>query len=89
MRKVDIKIPEGIAGDGEAASKDHEADAADDAADVPEEREPNPQEPELRRSTRVRRPNPRYLSSLDYFLLTDSGEPEDYHEAVESSDAVK
>lgn len=43
----------------------------------------------LRRSTRVHKPNTRYSSSHNYLLLTDLGEPEDYNEAVNSSDAVK
>ena len=44
---------------------------------------------EVRRSTRVPKPNPKYLSSLDYLLLTDSGEPECYEEAVQVSESAK
>ncbi|KAJ4736375.1 Transposon Ty1-NL2 Gag-Pol polyprotein [Rhynchospora pubera] len=79
VRNVAIEIPK---------SDDDATELADDAADVPEE-EHDPQVPVLRRSTRIRRPNPRYTSSLSYLLLTDSGEPEDYKEAIESGDAVK
>jgi hypothetical protein len=92
----DIENPEGAArnvvtegdevqeADGELVMDD---DAAKDAAD--DQEEPNPQESVLRRSTWVRKPNTWYLSSLNYLLLTDSGEPEDYMEAVDSGDAVK
>ena len=43
-----------------------------------------PQTPEngVRRSTRISRPCERYSPSLYYVLLTDSGEPECYEEAV-------
>ncbi|KAF7134515.1 hypothetical protein RHSIM_Rhsim08G0181500 [Rhododendron simsii] len=37
----------------------------------------------VRRSTRVPNPNPKYLSSLDYLLLTDNGEPSCYDEALQ------
>ena len=42
---------------------------------------------ELRRSSRIPKPNPRYLSSLDYLLLTDSGESEYYEEAMQVSES--
>ena len=43
-----------------------------------------PQTPEsgVRKSTRISRPPERYSPSLYYVLLTDSGEPECYEEAV-------
>ncbi|ONK73556.1 uncharacterized protein A4U43_C04F32850 [Asparagus officinalis] len=44
------------------------------------------QDDELRSSSRVPKPNPRYLSSLDYLLLTDSGEQECYEEAMQVSE---
>lgn len=44
---------------------------------------------ELRRTTRVHKPNPKYISSLDYLLLTDSGEPECYDEAMQVSESAK
>ena len=44
---------------------------------------------ELRRSSRVPKPNPKYLSSLHYLLLTDSGEPENYDEALQVNESVK
>ncbi|MCY6524964.1 reverse transcriptase domain-containing protein, partial [Actinobacillus pleuropneumoniae] len=37
----------------------------------------------VRRSTRISRPLERYSPSLYYLLLTDSGEPECYEEAVQ------
>nr|KYP56308.1 Serine/threonine-protein kinase HT1 [Cajanus cajan] len=43
-------------------------------------------EPELRRSSRVPVPNRRYMN---YMLLTDGGEPEDYSEACQTRDASK
>ena len=44
-----------------------------------------PQTPEsgVRRSTRISRPPERYFPSLYYVLLTDSGEPKCYEEAVQ------
>lgn len=42
--------------------------------------------PELRRSSRLRVPNSRYIN---YMLLTDGGEPEDYDEACQTTDASK
>ncbi|KAL5831285.1 hypothetical protein ACOSQ4_016639 [Xanthoceras sorbifolium] len=46
-------------------------------------------EPELRRSSRVPKPIQRYSPSLHYLLLTDSGEPECYDEAMQVEDSVK
>jgi hypothetical protein len=37
----------------------------------------------VRRSTRLSRPFERYSPSLHYLLLTDSGEPECYEEAMQ------
>ncbi|KAL5750844.1 hypothetical protein ACOSP7_005117 [Xanthoceras sorbifolium] len=45
--------------------------------------------PELRRSSRVPKPIQRYSPSLHYLLLTDSGEPECYDEAMQVEDSVK
>ncbi|XP_020266057.1 uncharacterized protein LOC109841503 [Asparagus officinalis] len=45
------------------------------------------QDVELRRSSRVPKLNPRYLSSLDYLLLIDSEEPEYYEEAMKVSES--
>ncbi|CAJ2639359.1 unnamed protein product [Trifolium pratense] len=42
--------------------------------------------PVLRRSSRPHVPNRRYI---DYMLLTDGGEPEDYEEACQTTDASK
>ncbi|CAJ2639216.1 unnamed protein product [Trifolium pratense] len=41
--------------------------------------------PVLRRSSRPHVPNRRYI---DYMLLTDGGEPEDYEEACQTTDAI-
>ncbi|KAI5415637.1 hypothetical protein KIW84_040887 [Lathyrus oleraceus] len=46
---------------------------------------PNPT-PVLRRTSRTHVPNRRYM---DYMLLTDEGEPEDYAEACQTTDASK
>jgi ATP-binding cassette subfamily B (MDR/TAP) protein 1 len=43
----------------------------------------DPQTPPLRRSTRVVKPPIRYSPSLNYLLLTDSGEPECFEEALQ------
>ena len=48
------------------------------------EQQQAPQTPEsgVRRSTKISRPLERYSPSLYYLLLTDSGEPECYEEAM-------
>ena len=66
---------------------DHEEERASDEA-APETDTSSPVRV-LRRSTRPHKPNPRYISSLDYLLLTDSGEPECYDEAMEVSESAK
>ena len=43
----------------------------------------------LRRSTRSVRALNRYSPSLDYILLTDSGEPESYKEALQDENSNK
>ena len=43
----------------------------------------------LRRSARVSHPPDRYVPSLNYVLLTDSGEPSCYAEAMQMDDCVK
>ena len=45
--------------------------------------------PEIRRSTRARRPTARYSPDLNYILMTDGGEPESYAEAKHMEDSVK
>ncbi|XP_020262923.1 uncharacterized protein LOC109838908, partial [Asparagus officinalis] len=42
---------------------------------------------ELKRSSRIPKPNLRYLSSLVYLLLTDSEEPECYEKAIQVSES--
>ena len=51
----------------------------------PPQQQQAPQTPEsgVRRSTRISRPPERYSPSLYYLLLTDSGEPECYEEAMQ------
>ena len=49
--------------------------------------EPTTQHDKLRRSSRVPKRNLGYLFSLDYLLLTDSGEPECYEEAMQVSES--
>ena len=50
----------------------------------PSQQQQAPQTPEsgVRRSTRISRPLEQYSPSLYYVLLTDSGEPKCYEEAV-------
>ncbi|KAL5787036.1 hypothetical protein ACOSP7_003985 [Xanthoceras sorbifolium] len=55
----------------------------------PETVQEEPSAPELRRSSRVPKPIQRYSPSLHYLLLTDSGEPECYDEAMQVEDSVK
>ena len=43
----------------------------------------------LRRSTRSVRAPDRYSPSLDYILLTDSGEPESYKKALQDENSSK
>ena len=43
----------------------------------------------LRRCTKIPRPPQRYSPTLYYILLTDRGEPESYHEAMEDWESVK
>jgi hypothetical protein len=45
--------------------------------------------PEIRRSARIPKPLTRYSPSLHYLLLTDSGEPEHFSEAMQVKDSVK
>ncbi|MCI63702.1 hypothetical protein A2U01_0084959, partial [Trifolium medium] len=52
-------------------------------SDTPERRTPTPV---LRRSSRPHVPNRRYL---DYLLMTDGGELEDFEEACQTTDASK
>jgi hypothetical protein len=51
--------------------------------DTPEHHTPTPI---LRRSSRPHVPNRRYM---DYMLMTDGGEPEDFEEACQTTDASK
>lgn len=44
---------------------------------------------ELRRKAKPHKPNPKYISSLDYLLLTDSGEPKCFDEALEVYKSAK
>ena len=55
----------------------------------PEVVQEEPGTPELRRSSRIPKPTQRYSPSLHYLLLTDSGEPECYDEAMQVEDSVK
>jgi hypothetical protein len=43
----------------------------------------------VRRSTKVSRPPQRYSPSLFHILLTDSGEPETFVEALKIEDSIK
>ena len=45
--------------------------------------------PELRRTTRVRRPLQRLNYSLNHLLVTDSGKPESYQEAIQHNSKME
>ncbi|KAJ8468023.1 hypothetical protein OPV22_030575 [Ensete ventricosum] len=87
----DPVIPPVYHGDG----GDVQEDGAEPNVDLPaghveqeEEREQVPTEPQLRRSSRPRQPSRRY-STDEYVMFTNAGEPESYHEAVESEQKKK
>ncbi|VFQ78891.1 unnamed protein product [Cuscuta campestris] len=68
------------------ADDHHDDDNHDDGGDGVPESQPQshsepPPAPQLRRSTRVRKPSTR-LSEDDFVLVTDGGEPETYDEAM-------
>ncbi|KAL9250580.1 Retrovirus-related Pol polyprotein from transposon TNT 1-94-like protein [Drosera capensis] len=48
-----------------------------------------PVTPEVRRSSRIIRPPQRYSPSANYLLLIDNGEPQCYHEALQSDDSAQ
>ncbi|CAH9052071.1 unnamed protein product, partial [Cuscuta epithymum] len=45
--------------------------------------------PQVRQSTRIRRPPNRYSPSANYLLLTENGEPESYSEALTMKDSIQ
>ena len=55
----------------------------------PEAVQDEPGTPALRRSSRIPKPIQRYSPSLHYLLLSDSGEPECYDQAMQVEDSVK
>ena len=55
----------------------------------PEEVQEEPGTPALRRSSRIPKSIQRYSPSLHYLLLSDSGEPECYDQAMQVEDSVK
>ena len=55
----------------------------------PEAVQEEPGTPALRRSSRIPKPIQRYSPSLHYLLLSDSGEPECYDQAMQVEDSVK
>lgn len=63
--------------------------SSNDVQISPEVVEEEPGTPQLRRSSRIPRPTQRYSPSLNYLLLTDSGEPESYSEAIQVEDSAK
>jgi hypothetical protein len=63
--------------------EEHEMSQDEDLGDAPE-----PPQVQVWRSNRQRKPSSRY-SSDDYVNLTDGGEPECYHEAMESEEKIK
>ena len=55
----------------------------------PEAVQEEPGTPAIRRSSRIPKPIQRYSPSLHYLLLSDSGEPECYDQAMQVEDSVK
>ena len=55
----------------------------------PEAVQEEPGTPALRRSSKIPKPIQRYSPSLHYLLLSDSGEPECYDQAMQVEDSVK
>ncbi|KAL5827802.1 hypothetical protein ACOSQ3_019653 [Xanthoceras sorbifolium] len=88
----DRSIAESSSSTTEAETKEFaefEEISGSDVQISPETVQEEPSAPELRRSSRVPKPIQRYSPSLHYLLLTDSGEPECYDEAMQVEDSVK
>ncbi|KAL5752990.1 hypothetical protein ACOSQ2_023497 [Xanthoceras sorbifolium] len=88
----DRSIAESSSSTTEAETKEFaefEEISGSDVQISPETVQEEPSAPELKRSSRVPKPIQRYSPSLHYLLLTDSGEPECYDEAMQVEDSVK
>ena len=88
----DRSIAESSSSNTEAETKEFvefEEISGNDVQISPEAVQEEPGTPALRRSSRIPKPIQRYSPSLHYLLLSDSGEPECYDQAMQVEDSVK
>ena len=88
----DMSIAESSSSSTEAETKEFvefEEISGNDVQISPEAVQEEPGTPALRRSSRIPKPIQRYSPSLHYLLLSDSGEPECYDQAMQVEDSVK
>ena len=88
----DKSIAESSSSSTEAEKKEFvefEEISGNDVQISPEAVQEEPGTPALRRSSRIPKPIQRYSPSLHYLLLSDSGEPECYDQAMQVEDSVK
>ena len=88
----DRSIAESSSSSTEAETKEFvefEEISGNDVQISPEAVQEEPGTPALRRSSRIPKPIQRYSPSLHYLLLSDSGEPECYDQAMQVEDSVK
>ena len=88
----DRSIAESSSSSTEAETKEFvefEEISGNDVQISPEAVQEEPGTPALRRSSRIPKPIQRYSPSLHYLLLSDSGEPEYYDQAMQVEDSVK
>ena len=89
---IDRSIAESSSSSTEAETKEFvefEEISGNDVQISPEAVQEEPGTPALRRSSRIPKPIQRYSPSLHYLLLSDSGEPECYDQAMQVEDSVK
>ena len=88
----DRSIAESSSSSTEAETKEFvefEEISGNDVQISPKAVQEEPGTPALRRSSRIPKPIQRYSPSLHYLLLSDSGEPECYDQAMQVEDSVK
>ena len=88
----DRSIAESSSSSTEAETKEFvefEEISGNDVQISPEAVQEEPGTPALRRSSRIPKPIQRYSPSLHYLLMSDSGEPECYDQAMQVEDSVK
>ena len=88
----DRSIAESSSSSTEAETKEFvefEEISGKDVQISPEAVQEEPGTPALRHSSRIPKPIQRYSPSLHYLLLSDSGEPECYDQAIQVEDSVK